>query len=161
MYIVHVRYSSTCVEWDDIFHVPFWVVTLVQGIRCVACASPLGPLTFDSFPVYLILHVTLSICVAHRWTHTHTHLSLSLPLPPILCLYAYKYIYIYIHMHSFIFYLFLHIWSQFVISYVCCMYVAYVTWQHVRLPPEAAEAAGRHFAGENALQRRWAVHGWC
>ena len=93
--------------------------------------------------------------------HTHTSLSLSLPLPPILCLYAYINIYIYIHMHSFIFYLFLHIWSQFVISYVCCMYVAYVTWQHVRLPPEAAEAAGLHFAGENALQRRWAVHGWC
>ena len=125
---VHVRYSSTCVEWDDIFHVPFWVVTLVQGIRCVACASPLGPLTFDSFPVYLILHVTLSICVAHRLdTHTHLSLSLSLPLPShsvFICV-VNIYIYIYIHMHSFIFYLFsshmIAICDIICMLHVCCI----------------------------------------
>ena len=114
---VHVRYSSTCVEWDDIFHVPFWVVTLVQVIRCVACASPLGPLTFDSFPVYLILHVTLSICVAHRWTHTH--LSLSLPLPPILCLYAYKYIY----THAFLYLLLISSHMIAICDIICMLHV--------------------------------------
>lgn len=144
-----------------IFHVPFWVVTLVQGIRCVACRHAPWAFDFWLFPCLIWSFMSPYQYVLRIDGHTHTNISLSLSHSVFIC------VYIYIHMHSFIFYLFLHIWSQFVISYVCCTYVTYVTWQHVRhvlrhwLFPKAAEAAGLHFAGENALQRRWAVHGWC